>query len=506
MENMTFGQLLEKLLYLSNQKKSCLAKEVGYDISYISKWINSKNLPSTKNINKIAKVISEFIVNSLDQSATEELIKYFEIDLGEETNKQAFLVKYIEQQLKKTYLNTTTSSSANILDNGYSQDGYNSVSHVNPMLKRKYIQKEMASYMEKGEQLNVIISLDMMNSNKEEKQSMASMKNTLYGFDKNENLKIHFLTSFMNKPNIKNDLFDSILILNMISSHPSLNLKIYNCDVPSNTGFFVIKNKISYLGVYKSDGRCMIANISKEKSIVNELYYSLEDIYRNQGNLITDRKISSEVIKENTYMEYIMGNQLRVLIGTMTEFFMPEDLFMEVAHKVFGDDEEVISELKKINIFLQNITYKSKLRVLMYESEIRKYISSGELHFFNIPVTLTFKQRERHIKYIEQILAESKDVEIRLIDGKFIDEYKIDAQTSLFLSRNLKIIKTHPEKDINQYAIVTDNEFKSMCHDLFEIIWDYKKEMVLDNKDEILEKISKSISYTRIINEKFEEK
>lgn len=39
MKNITFGQLLEKLLYLSNQKKSVLAKELGYDISYISKWV-----------------------------------------------------------------------------------------------------------------------------------------------------------------------------------------------------------------------------------------------------------------------------------------------------------------------------------------------------------------------------------------------------------------------------------------------------------------------------------
>ena len=82
---------------------------------------------------------------------------------------------------------------------------------------------------------------------------------------------------------------------------------------------------------------------------------------------------------------------------------MPEDLFMEIAHRVFGDNPRLINELRKINVFLHNVTYKSKLKVLIYEVELRKYMSSGCLHFFNTPVTLTFKERERHISYIEKI-------------------------------------------------------------------------------------------------------
>ena len=66
LENIEFGQLLEKLLYLSNQKKITLAKELGYDISYISKWINGRNLPTQKSISSICKTTSEFIVSSLN--------------------------------------------------------------------------------------------------------------------------------------------------------------------------------------------------------------------------------------------------------------------------------------------------------------------------------------------------------------------------------------------------------------------------------------------------------
>ena len=77
MKNITFGNLIEKLLYISNQKKSSLAKFIGYDVSYINKWILSTYLPSSKRINEICKNISDFILDSLDESSLINLIDYF---------------------------------------------------------------------------------------------------------------------------------------------------------------------------------------------------------------------------------------------------------------------------------------------------------------------------------------------------------------------------------------------------------------------------------------------
>ena len=94
LNNITFGNILENLLYISNQKKSSLAHALGYDISYINKWISSKNLPSAKRINEICKSIAQFIIESLTDSTYESLVNYFEIDINIERDKnkiQAYL-------------------------------------------------------------------------------------------------------------------------------------------------------------------------------------------------------------------------------------------------------------------------------------------------------------------------------------------------------------------------------------------------------------------------------
>ena len=128
-------------------------------------------------------------------------------------------------------------------------------------------------------------------------------------------------------------------------------------------------------------------------------------------------------------------------------------------------------------------------------------MSSGCLHFFNTPVHLTFKERERHIAFIEKILSEDNDIEIRLIEGNFVEDFRHADNPSLYLSKNLKFIKVHPVSGMNEYSILRDNEIKKMANNLFHDLWNYGGDLLLIERDDILDRISKSISYTRIISE-----
>ena len=104
MNEKEFGKLIEKLIYFSGQKNYSLATELGYDVSYISKWINSTMLPSAKNIKNIIKITSNFIVDSSSDSSLDDMINYFEIDLNNKIYKcyKTKIIKYvIEKKLDK---------------------------------------------------------------------------------------------------------------------------------------------------------------------------------------------------------------------------------------------------------------------------------------------------------------------------------------------------------------------------------------------------------------------
>ena len=68
MDGIEFGKLIDKLIYFSGIKNYSLAMKLGYDVSYISKWINLNTLPSNKNIKNISSITANFIVDSCSQS------------------------------------------------------------------------------------------------------------------------------------------------------------------------------------------------------------------------------------------------------------------------------------------------------------------------------------------------------------------------------------------------------------------------------------------------------
>ena len=167
MKNVTFGQLLEKLLHLSNQKKSSLAKALGYDVSYISKWITGKNLPTQKSISDICRITSEFIVDSLNMSYMQDLKNYFEID--EDIENNFVLAQYLERSLKESYMYTAKKSIPNLYKKTHSEDSYNSITHINPRLRKQYLSKDANLFMSKSDKLDLIISADLYKLNNSDK-------------------------------------------------------------------------------------------------------------------------------------------------------------------------------------------------------------------------------------------------------------------------------------------------------------------------------------------------
>ena len=81
MVNMEFGKNIEKLIQFSGQKNYSLAKELGYDVSYISKWISGAMLPASKNIKNICEKTAKFVVDNATEIHKCEILAYYKLDI-----------------------------------------------------------------------------------------------------------------------------------------------------------------------------------------------------------------------------------------------------------------------------------------------------------------------------------------------------------------------------------------------------------------------------------------
>ena len=86
-EKNRFSKLLEQLLTQANIKNITLAKELQYDESYISKWLNGKNLPPEKNAEKILWGISNCIVKMLDDTTSVLFLSQYQLQKTTDLNQ-----------------------------------------------------------------------------------------------------------------------------------------------------------------------------------------------------------------------------------------------------------------------------------------------------------------------------------------------------------------------------------------------------------------------------------
>ena len=230
------------------------------------------------------------------------------------------------------------------------------------------------------------------------------------------------------------------------------------------------------------------------------MYDTLEDMINSQGRLIFRKKTPQEMIISQDYMNYIMNQDLRCLVGEITELFMPSDLFLEIGESIFANDYEALTKLKKIDTILQNATYNANLDIVMFESVFRKYVSNGNITFFNKPITLNLEQRQKHINHMKKLIYENENINLRIIENSLLDDLKVEEKPSLYLSKNISFLKERSNRNSENYMIVNDKKLDKILKKFFEKVWIERKNINSDDKEESKKIISESLRYLSILN------
>ncbi len=116
--------------------------------------------------------------------------------------------------------------------------------YVNPRLRKQYLNKDIELFIKKSNKLDFILSANLNRLPDDDKMSIADIKSDL------ANMKESIDTR----------------------TRPSMNFEVYNCDVDSNAIISIIKDRVVHTGNFTKDKRCLLTTMSKEKSIIDDLY------------------------------------------------------------------------------------------------------------------------------------------------------------------------------------------------------------------------------------------
>lgn len=501
MVNVEFGKNIEKLIQFSGQKNYSLAKELGYDVSYISKWISGTMLPASKNIKNICEKTAKFVVDNATEIHKCEILAYYKLDINKYSSDES-IIQYIQDMLNESYLfSSQKKANKNYIKVGKENtEQCNSLLYIKPRLLKKHLDEDIMDLTKKEIKNDVILLADLFSLGKDDKLHIAGIRSGSTIKTEMKNVRIRFLISF--DENADDIIFNTILLMNMIKIYSNINFTFYSCKHAQYSLTSVIKENSFTYTVYTDTKQCLFTNVSQDPKVVQDIYESLEEMIETRSRITFLEKNPREIILEKNYIEYMIGRDLRWLIGNMSELFMPSDLFLEIGKIVFGESKEIVDELKNIDAILQNAIYKSNIQILMYENAIRQYISNGRLSFFNTTITLSLEQRQRHIEYMEKILKENEDIDIKLINGNLVDDFKNKENPTAYLSRNINIIKGNFDEYSeyeNKYLIIRDNRLDNIFKRFFKEVWESERYNISKFKEEAIIRISDLLNYINIL-------
>lgn len=108
---MDFGNTLKKLLSAADVKVYHLAAALGYDKSYLSKWINGVRLPPARNVGALSEEIADFVVKQTGAQEQALIISLFDFPLKDGKMPEAdSLTKQISRLLKDSFWNSYRSA------------------------------------------------------------------------------------------------------------------------------------------------------------------------------------------------------------------------------------------------------------------------------------------------------------------------------------------------------------------------------------------------------------
>lgn len=244
----------------------------------------------------------------------------------------------------------------------------------------------------------------------------------------------------------------------------------------------------------------MTTTISEDREAINQMYHTLDEMLSTQCTKTFIRKSPRKTLLDADYIKYTMGNEIKIISGEMNELFMPADLFLEIGEKIFKDDE-IIENFKRVNSILHNAYCNNKIQAVIYESAIRKFVTTGEITYFNMPIKLSVEQRRKHLKNIYDLLTDNENIEIKIIEDDLESEFKIEDKPVLFISRTMSFTKEKNNEIGNDYLIVRDKNLELLFKEFFSAVWNKITQQSLQKSEGYKRLIEDLISYLDILSD-----
>lgn len=422
---MEFAELLRELLYITHLKSGHMASALGYDTSYISRWVNGVKLPSLKNNEDLLRSIARFFVSNSAQPQLDELRRRYSLE-DETYSSHAALIDALTRLLSEAYSAQSGSGAAR----GERTFGGNC--EIVRGLDSEHTWELIASAARDVGRDGTTGALEMFTLTP--LHYLTNRDREFFDVLRREvprERPIH-ISQFIHFENLRRHVDEYCrTVCFFLSRDPDdLHYDFYEIkeSFAERSAAMIIRDGIysQWLNVPFSNSPYMV--ITRQRDLVNELYLGMSNYVRTRRALI-ERRTNAELYVSQYYMNYLMHGSFRYLLATMHPISMEPGTLHEIAETHMRP-----SRGQEWSVGFTEKTFTLPRRAVIYKSAMMSYLYDGAITLFDRTFTLTKSERIRHLRGLIEALKTEPGLSLTIIEDDNPIMRRSDLGISVYLS------------------------------------------------------------------------
>lgn len=483
-----FSNLMEYLMDITDVKNYVLARELQYDVSYISKWVSGQMLPSTKTETTVMRGIAHCVVHSGTEEGRAVLLEDYQVNNIKDLEDAIFDNLTAEYN----YVIDTQKETGNTI-------AQKTVFY--PKLNMpQYISKMHHPVLRRVKSLDIMALIDLMAIEREYRIQIASMENGLFP-EQQEYPSVHYSMLIDITGAEVDSVYDIVFLVNMLTTMTPVDFKLYGTKRARERAMFCVKDDFVISGMLMESNVCMSVTASEDPQNCDAIYRYIHSLCSRERLLF--RKTSmTEMIGKNDYVRTILSPNQCLLLGHMTEHFMPDALFDEIATQLQKEEtNETISleELRWYHSLMKRSYEQTPVRIVYIGAAFSEFAVTGELDFYNRSVRLTPMQRLQYMTALYENLSAHENLQFKLVHGRLTSDFLYISSQCMFLSDGTSYLRLGNGCTRNALHIINHFEMKNIFHKFYETVWAGTEEFIISNRENVLAFIEHAIVQARMI-------
>lgn len=468
-----FSSLLEHLMETAELKNYTLANDLQYDVSYISKWVSGRMLPSAKTDRTVLQGISRCLVNQGSPDGIRKLMTDYQVNNLEDL----YGAIYDNLVAEYNYVRDTQNDTGNTIAPDTS---------FFPRLNMpQFLSKMHHPVLRRVNSLEIMAMMDLMYMERDYRLQLASIDSRVQA-QQFRYPDVHF-SMFIDINNDKLDhIYDITFLLNMLTNMTHIDFQLFGGKQAFGKAIFAVKDEFCISGMLTDSNHCMSVTVSEDQDNSNAMYDYVRSLCTRERQLLLQLPMQL-VLSAHFYAQSVLSPNQKLRLGHMTERFLPDDLFEELLAQLGDTHKAAISEdeLRWIHTLTNRSYTELPIQVIFNSSAFSEFAVSGSLDFFNQHVKLTPVQRLKCVSYIRDLIQNYDNFGVRMVYGRLISDFYYNADQCFAISDSSSNVRL---SSAGQYSLLLINhtEMKEAFIRYFDAVWNYSPDVVMADRQEIL--------------------